>query len=71
MTRDFTAILHGQQPHLNPFSRLAAITIYLIYPVAFFWAWSRQKLSVFHLPVVHGAIAVALVVMLIGNNLPR
>jgi branched-subunit amino acid transport protein AzlD len=71
MTRDFVAILHGQQPSLNRFSWIAAITLYLGYPACFFWAWSRQRLSLFYQPAVHRAVAAALVVMLVVNNLPR
>src|ERR1700761_3055687 len=45
MTRDFTAILHGQKPQLNPFSWMAAVVIYLVYPLLFLWAVLRQRLS--------------------------
>ncbi len=70
MTRDFTDILHGQKPHLNPFSWIAVGVIYLVYPVLFFWAWSQQRLGLFHQPAVHKTVAAALVVMLVVNNLP-
>lgn len=71
MTRDFVAILHGQQPSLNRFSWLAAATAYFVYPLLFFWAWWKQRLRWFYQPVVHQAIACALVVMFVVNNLPR
>jgi hypothetical protein len=71
MTRDFVAILHGQQPSLNRFSWMAAAMLYLGYPALFFWAWSRQRLSLFYRPAVHRVVAAALVVMLVVNNLPR
>ena len=70
MTRDFTDILHGQKPHLNPFSWIAVCVIYIAYPALFFWAWSQQRLALFHQPAVHKAVAAVLVVMLVVNNLP-
>jgi hypothetical protein len=71
MTRDFAAILHGQKPHLNPFSWMAFAVIYVVYPLLFLWALLRQRFAVFHQPAVYKALVAALVVMLIGNNLPR
>ena len=71
MTRDFTAILHGRQPQLNPFSWPAIVAVYLVYPALFLWAWSTQRLAVFHRPAVHTGLAVVLLVMLVANNLPR
>lgn len=68
MTRDFTAMLHGQRPHLNPFSLPFAIALYVLYPLSFLWAWSRQKLEVFHQPAVHNVFAVVLVLMFLANN---
>jgi hypothetical protein len=71
MTRDFAAILHGQKPHLNPFSWMAAVVIYLVYPLLFVWALLRQRLAMFYQPAVHRVLAVVLLVMLVGNNLSR
>jgi hypothetical protein len=68
MTRDFAAILHGQQPKLNPFSWAAAVIVYVAYPAVFLWAWLKQRLNVFHKPVVHKLFFAGLVVMLIANN---
>jgi hypothetical protein len=69
MTRDFVAILHGQQPSLNRFSWMAAFVVYLGYPVLFVWALWHRRLSVFHQPVVHRAVIAAMAVMLVVNNL--
>jgi hypothetical protein len=69
MTRDFVAILHGQQPSLNRFSWIAFFVVYLGYPVCFVWALRQGKLGLFHRPGVHKAIAAMLAVMLVVNNL--
>jgi hypothetical protein len=69
MTRDFVAILHGQQPSLNRFSWIAVFVVYLGYPALFLWALRQGKLSLFHQPRVHKAIAAMLAVMLVINNL--
>jgi len=71
MTRDFVAILHGQHPELNPFSWLAAVVIYLAYPVAFVWAWLYRKLDVFYRPALYRVVAVGLVLMFVVNNLRK
>jgi len=71
MTRDFVAILHGQHPELNPFSWLAAIGMYFVYPVVFVWAWLNRKLDVFYRPVVYRLFAVGLILMFVANNLRK
>jgi hypothetical protein len=50
---------------------MAVVAIYVVYPSLFLWALLRQRLAVFYQPAVHRALAVALLVMLVGNNLPR
>ena len=69
MTRDFVAILHGQHPEQNPFSWLAVVVIYFVYPAVFVWAWLNRKLDVFYRPVVYRVVAVGLVLMFVLNNL--
>jgi hypothetical protein len=71
MTRDFVAILHGQQPELNPFSWLAVVGIYFAYPLAFVCAWQRRKLDLFYRPAVYRLVAVGLAVMFVVNNLRK
>jgi hypothetical protein len=71
MTRDFVGILHAQKPLLNPFSGIAAVVIYCVYPAFFLWAWTRRRLALFHHPAVHKCIAVVLLVMFVVNNLPH
>jgi hypothetical protein len=71
MTRDFVDILHAQKPHLNPFSGVAAVVIYLVYPSVFLWAWSQQRLALFYQPAMHRLVATVLLVMFVVNNLPR
>jgi hypothetical protein len=69
MTRDFVAMLHGRKPELNPFSGVAAVMVYVVYPILFFWARLKERLSLFHQPAVHRAVAAALIVMFVVNNL--
>jgi len=71
MTRDFVAILHGQHPELNPFSWLAAVVIYCVYPAVFVWAWLCRKLDLFYRPVVYKLLAAGLFLMFVVNNLRK
>jgi hypothetical protein len=69
MTRDFAAILHGDRPTENPCSGLAACAVYLLYPASVLAAWKTGRLDVFHSRAARGMLAVALVFMLLLNNL--
>jgi hypothetical protein len=71
MTRDFIDILHAHKPHLNPFSGIAAVVVYLVYPAFFLWAWMQRRLALFHQPAMHKLIAAAVIAMFVANNLPH
>ncbi len=69
MTRDFAAMLHGGKPVQNPCSWIAAPVVYVVYPVAVLVAWRRKRLDWFHGRALGCGVAVALVLMLVLNNL--
>ena len=69
MTRDFVCILHGQKHYLNPFSGIAAVVVYLVYPAFFLWAWKHGRLALFYQPAMHKLIVASLLIMFMVNNL--
>ena len=69
MTRDFSAILHGQPATQNPCSWFAFVVVYLIYPVLLLGAVSTGRLRIFYGKRMHQMIAVGLLAMAILNNL--
>jgi len=69
MTRDFAAILHGREPRLNPCSWLAALVVYVVYPVAVLVAWRRRRLNWFYGTPLRYGVWSALVIMTAVNNL--
>lgn len=68
MTRDFAAILHGRHPALNPCSWVAAATVYVLYPATFLWCGITRRLHLFHQPLAHRCMAIALLSMFVLNN---
>lgn len=68
MTRDFAAMLHGRAAALNPCSRAAAVTVWLVYPAAVLGAWQTRRLSWFSSRFTRSAVVVLLFVMMVLNN---
>ena len=69
MTRDFAAMLHGDRPTENPCSWIAALVVYVVYPITVLVAWRNQRLDWFHSRILGCSVAVALVLMAMLNNL--
>lgn len=69
MTRDFAAILHGGKATLNPCSWLAALVVFVVYPVVVLVGWHTGRLNFFHGATVKYGMMAALAVMLVLNNL--
>jgi hypothetical protein len=71
MTTDFVAMWHGHMPRENPFSLLAAVAIYLLYPAFLLYTFRTGQLSLFSSRKMHVAILGIVCVMWAANNFLR
>jgi hypothetical protein len=69
MTRDFVSIWHRQRPVNNPGSVLAAVFIYVVYPLLLGWAWIAKRPQVFQHPLLRRAGFAAIALLWVANNI--
>ncbi len=71
MTTDFMAMWKGSMPHENPFSILAAVVIYLLYPTLLMYTFRTNQLYVFSDRRLQSCVLCLVLVMWAANNFLR
>jgi len=71
MTTDFLTMWHGRWPSENPFSLLAAVVIYLLYPLFLLYTFRTNQLHLFSARRLQAATLCLVCVMWAANNYAR